>query len=734
MTEEEVLSHFDGVESNGSGWKCLCPSHPDQNPSLSIDKGDNGGLLVYCHAGCDRDRVLEAAGLTWADLYPGGGGGVEPVHVGFRRVDVTQDDLTLRHKVYSTLLSELHLDPSDRVDLLRRGLKDHDLVANQYRTANEADLSYLTQNVLLPACGESLARVPGFRKDGLGKVRPLKTEGLFIPVRLPDGRIYSIQVRTALPGKKYQWFSHRHSESGSGQPVHCPVSAGRMRPWGRLRVTEGPLKADVTQALDPSVATIAVASVGAWKEVMPSVLSTRPAEVLLAFDSDWHSKPQVRQQLADFWTALEKSGVTPVLEEWDESVAKGIDDLLILGQRPKASTGQQTQEYVRPSVEDLYPDDGSDEVVRMGDLNAEAINWLWHGWLPTEEVVLLDGDPGLGKSQLVCRLIASITNEVPLPGGEILPPSNVLVLSAEDHPTKVFLPRLIAAGADPNRVLLWKRVREQTKAGVSYSRMPKFPADEGRLLARVKRQNVRMVVVDPLYSYVDGNKNVYHDTESRSIMNSLAHVAEESGSSILVIRHLNKAVGQKALYRGSGNIGVVATVRVAWLIGRHPSLAPNERALVQFKQNLSTQQDGHVLAIKPFGVNTSMIDFDRGTKLTADELTTPAPPSRETADGPPSPEAFLADLLKVGPVESKEVYSKGRRAGFSEDKLQRAAQRIGIKPKKEGKKWYWSTTGKEERHDDSDDAAAGPQVGYNRSDGDADGAFGTPSPALPLRP
>jgi 5S rRNA maturation endonuclease (ribonuclease M5) len=45
-----------------------CPHHEDRNPSVSIT-GTSDGVLAYCHAGCDIDDVLDALGLTKADLF-----------------------------------------------------------------------------------------------------------------------------------------------------------------------------------------------------------------------------------------------------------------------------------------------------------------------------------------------------------------------------------------------------------------------------------------------------------------------------------------------------------------------------------------------------------------------------------------------------------------------------------------------------------------------------------------
>lgn len=48
-----------------------CPAHEDRTPSLSVRYSASGRWLVYCHAGCSTEKVLEAAGRTFADLIPG---------------------------------------------------------------------------------------------------------------------------------------------------------------------------------------------------------------------------------------------------------------------------------------------------------------------------------------------------------------------------------------------------------------------------------------------------------------------------------------------------------------------------------------------------------------------------------------------------------------------------------------------------------------------------------------
>ena len=65
---EFIGEHFDEFQKNGDGYKALCPLHGDTNPSLSLKSGDDGRVLMHCHAGCRTDLVLEVVGLSYKDL------------------------------------------------------------------------------------------------------------------------------------------------------------------------------------------------------------------------------------------------------------------------------------------------------------------------------------------------------------------------------------------------------------------------------------------------------------------------------------------------------------------------------------------------------------------------------------------------------------------------------------------------------------------------------------------
>jgi hypothetical protein len=57
------------VTPSGSGWSARCPAHADSKNSLSVADGDVGRVLLYCHVGCDIQRILEVLGLQMRDLF-----------------------------------------------------------------------------------------------------------------------------------------------------------------------------------------------------------------------------------------------------------------------------------------------------------------------------------------------------------------------------------------------------------------------------------------------------------------------------------------------------------------------------------------------------------------------------------------------------------------------------------------------------------------------------------------
>ncbi len=73
---EEIAALFTDCRRDGAGFKVVCPCHDDQKPSLVINVGDNGGIVMFCPVCQAKAEQVIASGkiqLTMADLMPSNG-------------------------------------------------------------------------------------------------------------------------------------------------------------------------------------------------------------------------------------------------------------------------------------------------------------------------------------------------------------------------------------------------------------------------------------------------------------------------------------------------------------------------------------------------------------------------------------------------------------------------------------------------------------------------------------
>lgn len=70
MRIDEFTRLLDSKQTGRNEWKARCPAHDDKRESLSISVGNNGSIILKCHAGCSNADILDRMGLRFSDLYP----------------------------------------------------------------------------------------------------------------------------------------------------------------------------------------------------------------------------------------------------------------------------------------------------------------------------------------------------------------------------------------------------------------------------------------------------------------------------------------------------------------------------------------------------------------------------------------------------------------------------------------------------------------------------------------
>lgn len=184
------------------------------------------------------------------------------------------------------------------------------------------------------------------------------------------------------------------------------------------------------------------------------------------------------------------------------------------------------------------------ELTPAASVTAEPAVWLWRGRILAGTVAILQGDPMAGKSSLALDLAARVSSGAPLPldatGGE---PRAVIIAGHEDTAGQVRA-RLQAAGADLDRVFL--------------SRLPpRLPGQIDALQRAIETTSAGLVIMENTAEILDARA-----ARVTAALAPLAEVAERTGATVLLLRHLTKGKG-KDLYRGLGAIsgsGVARTV------------------------------------------------------------------------------------------------------------------------------------------------------------------------------
>jgi len=296
--------------------------------------------------------------------------------------------------------------------------------------------------------------------------------------------------------------------------------------------------------------------------------------------------------------------------------------------------------------------------VRASTVTIKAVNWLWPNRFALGKLELLVGLPDEGKGQLLCDIAARVSRAEQWPCAEgIAPLGNVITLTAEDDVGDTVVPRLVAAGADLERIYFPSMVCDRGK-----DRMFSLVTDLQLLRQKITEVgDVVLIEIDPMSAYLGvGKVDSFRTTDVRAVLGPVVDLANECEAAIVGIMHFNKKTDvTNALLRISDSLAFGATARHVYAVVDD---AENKRKLLVKGKNNLAPHDSKALAYG-FGAREVGKDKKTGNAIWAphiiwypqhvDVTAAEAMQAADSQSGYAKREAreFLLERLEDGPVK-----------------------------------------------------------------------------------
>ena len=305
----------------------------------------------------------------------------------------------------------------------------------------------------------------------------------------------------------------------------------------------------------------------------------------------------------------------------------------------------------------------------FSSVKQRKIEWLWYPYIPYGKITILQGDPGEGKSTFILNIAALLTRGQKMPDGTGSGKAQTVIYQcAEDDIADTIKPRLLAAGADCNKI------------AYIIDDNSELTFEDARIEAILDKTGARLLVIDPIQAFLVQDSDMQSVARMRTALGKLADVAAKYQCAVVLVGHLNKSYGGKNLYRGLGSIDIAAIARSVLMISRD-SADSSIRYMFQVKASLApegcaigfTFSNGHLEWLGKCDIDATTIAgsvFSQAEKL-------------EQA------KTYLLRILKDRDLPSAQVYEMVERLDIKKRTVETAKKEVGIQAYRKNNAWYW---------------------------------------------
>lgn len=338
------------------------------------------------------------------------------------------------------------------------------------------------------------------------------------------------------------------------------------------------------------------------------------------------------------------------------------------------------------------------KILCASGLVPRSVHWIWYGWIAAGKIHIIAGTPGTGKTTIAMALAAVISNGNRWPDNTAcLPGGNVLIWTGEDDYEDTLLPRLLAHGANLDRIFFVGDVVNNEDV------RPFDPAHDVPILCERAQEigGIKLIIIDPIVMAVSGDSNKNSDV--RRALQPLLELGVSHNIAIIGISHFTKGTkGQDPIERVNGSIAFSALARV--LMVTHKT-NDKKTLLARAKSNLGPNGGAFYYEIEQTkvpnydNISASCLKWGSFVEEVPQDLIAAPTGNQKRDTAVQEARDFLRRLLSDGPVPASEALRKADELGISSSTLERAKRQVGVNAVKKGSGWVWQLPPKEVSQD-----------------------------------
>ncbi|WP_197481770.1 AAA family ATPase [Rhodococcus sp. HS-D2] len=347
-------------------------------------------------------------------------------------------------------------------------------------------------------------------------------------------------------------------------------------------------------------------------------------------------------------------------------------------------------------VPDLNPEQSGVRIWRATELeSARRVEWLASLRIVSGAVNYMLGPEGIGKSLFLVWLAAIVTTGKPFPqfGIPARDPRDVVLVLTEDDWSTIARPRLEAAGADLNRIVVLCEDSDGSGA-------PTFPRDMP--IVEQAARDAAVVMVDAWADTLPGTLSVKDPQQARRALHPWKELGTRTGATVLLTGHTNREKGGN-VRNAYGLSGEIRKKSRMTLLAQPDQEDDSVLVIGPEKSNVAPALPAsrfRIKSVRMFDPNDTsdgmvpVLEWIGDAEQSARDFFADAAAAEngDGADERNDVDDWLRQFLAHGSQKANEVYSAADANGFSKDQIKRAKRRIGAvaeRPVNPGP-WFWS--------------------------------------------